>query len=79
LRKNLVEFLLGDRQGLTIVGPATIVKEIKQDPDKIQLFTQGGFPKKKEIDVKCNSKRLSENLKQPIFLVNFIIILLLIV
>jgi len=32
--------LLGNRSGLTIIGPANVVKEIKQDPDKIQLFTQ---------------------------------------
>jgi len=40
LRKVLVNFLMGDRHGLTIIGPATIVKEIKQDPDKIQLLTE---------------------------------------
>jgi len=39
LKKRLINLLLGDRHGLTIIGPATIVKEIKQDPDKIQLFT----------------------------------------
>jgi hypothetical protein len=48
LKKNLFELILGDRQGLTIIGPATIVKEIKQDPNKIQLFTQTGFPKRKK-------------------------------
>ncbi|MBN2458065.1 DUF2073 domain-containing protein [Candidatus Woesearchaeota archaeon] len=48
LKKNLVQLLLGDRQGLTIIGPATIVKEIKQDPDKIQLFTESGLPLKKK-------------------------------
>jgi hypothetical protein len=40
IKKNLVNFILGDRHGLTIIGPATVVKEIKQDPDKIQLFTK---------------------------------------
>lgn len=40
LKKNFINFLVGDRQGLTIIGPATIVKEIKKDPDKIQLFTK---------------------------------------
>lgn len=49
LKKKFVDILLGDRKGLTIVGPATIVKEIKQDPDKIQLFTElGKEPKKKK-------------------------------
>ena len=32
--------LLGDRQGMTIIGPASVVKEIKKDPNKIELFTQ---------------------------------------
>jgi hypothetical protein len=40
LKLKLVSFLLGNRRGLTIIGPAKIVKEIKQDPDKIQLFTE---------------------------------------
>ena len=40
VRSHFVNILLGDRQGLTIVGPASVVKEIKRDPNKIQLFTQ---------------------------------------
>jgi hypothetical protein len=32
--------VLGDRRGMTIIGPANVVQEIKQDPDKIQLFTK---------------------------------------
>ncbi|HLC97185.1 MAG TPA: DUF2073 domain-containing protein [Candidatus Nanoarchaeia archaeon] len=32
--------LLGDRQGLTIIGPASIVKKIEKNPDKIELFTR---------------------------------------
>ncbi len=48
LKKMLVNLILGDRHGFTIIGPATIVKEIKQDPDKIQLFTSNmPEPKKK--------------------------------
>jgi hypothetical protein len=39
-RNELLNFLLGNRQGLTIIGPATVVKEIKKDPNKIELFTQ---------------------------------------
>lgn len=39
MRQTFINMLLGDRQGLTIVGPASIVKEIKKDPNKIQLFT----------------------------------------
>ncbi len=40
IRDNFFGFLLGDRQGLTIIGPATIVKEIKKDPNKIELYTK---------------------------------------
>ncbi|MGM5487440.1 MAG: OapB/ArvB family protein [Nanobdellota archaeon] len=39
-RKMLSNLLLGDRQGMTIIGPASVVKEIKKDPSKIELLTQ---------------------------------------
>ena len=39
LKRTLARTLLGDKFGLTIVGPASIVKEIKKDPNKIELFT----------------------------------------
>ncbi len=39
LRKNFTSMILGDREGITIIGPATVVKEIRRDPNKIQLFT----------------------------------------
>lgn len=42
IRQVFINLLLGDRQGLTIIGPANVVKEIKQDPEKIQLFTKKG-------------------------------------
>lgn len=40
MKIKLVNLLLGNRHGFTIIGPAKIIKEIKQDPDKIQLFTE---------------------------------------
>lgn len=40
LRKNIVNLLIGYAQGLTIIGPATVIKEIKRNPDKIELFTK---------------------------------------
>ena len=40
VRNNFFGFLLGDRQGLTVIGPASIVTEIKKDPNKIELFTK---------------------------------------
>jgi hypothetical protein len=39
---------LGERQGLTIIGPASIVKEIKKDPNKIQLLTKPPAQKKRK-------------------------------
>ncbi len=32
--------LLGDRQGMTIIGPASVVKKIERNPNKIELYTQ---------------------------------------
>jgi hypothetical protein len=40
LKDKFIKMMLGDRQGFTVIGPATIVKEIKQDPGKLQLLTQ---------------------------------------
>ena len=39
VKEDIAHFLLRRRSGLTIVGPATIVKEIRKDPSKIELFT----------------------------------------
>jgi len=38
LKEKIIDMFLSDRQGLTLIGPATIVKEIRQDPDKLQLY-----------------------------------------
>ena len=38
LKSGMLEMLLGNRQGMTIIGPASIVKEIKKDPKKIELM-----------------------------------------
>lgn len=37
-KNDVLSFLLGDRQGLTIIGPANVVKSIKKDPHKIELY-----------------------------------------
>lgn len=39
MKTGFMNMLLGDRQGFTVIGPASIVKDIKKDPDKIELFT----------------------------------------
>ena len=40
LKGTFANILLGDRVGLTIIGPASIVKRIEKNPDKIELFTK---------------------------------------
>jgi hypothetical protein len=47
-KSKVAKILLGKKDGLTIIGPAMIVKEIKRDPNKIELFT---------LDSKKNGKR----------------------
>ncbi|MBI2112108.1 DUF2073 domain-containing protein [Candidatus Woesearchaeota archaeon] len=38
LKSGFANVLLGDRIGMTIIGPASIVKKIEKDPEKIELF-----------------------------------------
>ena len=40
MKGTFANILLGDRQGMTIIGPASIVKKIEKNPDKIELFTK---------------------------------------
>jgi hypothetical protein len=30
--------LVGDRESITLIGPATMIKEMKKDPSKIELM-----------------------------------------
>lgn len=48
-RAKLASMLVPDYNegGFTIIGPASIIKEIKKDPSKIQLITQGRTPRRK--------------------------------
>lgn len=48
VRNTVATLLLGDRQGFTIIGPASIVKKIERNPDKIELFTQEAAKAKKK-------------------------------
>lgn len=48
LRGIMASTLLGDRQGLTIVGPASVVKKIENNPDKIELFTRENRAKRRK-------------------------------
>ncbi|MFW6047458.1 MAG: OapB/ArvB family protein, partial [Candidatus Woesearchaeota archaeon] len=38
VKKFLLKIFAGNKIGLTLVGPAEIIKEIKQDPDKIDIL-----------------------------------------
>jgi hypothetical protein len=38
LRYGIAKRLIGDNSSLTVIGPASIIKEIKKDPKKIEVF-----------------------------------------
>jgi hypothetical protein len=40
LKNSVFDFLLGDRQGMTVIGPASIIKKIRKNPNKIELLTR---------------------------------------
>ena len=48
LKQDMVNFMLGHREGITIIGPASVIKDIKRDPNKIQLLVLSGGTKKKK-------------------------------
>jgi len=47
VRQGFFNFVLGNRQGLTVIGPANVVKQIKKDPTKIELLTTDAKKKRK--------------------------------
>ncbi len=38
MRRRVARILIGEQDAVTIIGPASIVREIRKDPSKIQLF-----------------------------------------
>jgi len=38
LRSGVSKFLVGDRASMTLIGPASMVREMKKDPSKIELM-----------------------------------------
>lgn len=42
LKRNLAKVLIGDRESATIIGPATMIREIKRDPSKMELMLKSG-------------------------------------
>ncbi len=40
VKNHLVKLLIGDREGMTVIGPANIIQEIRKNPNKIELYTK---------------------------------------
>jgi len=57
LKGAFVNMLMGDRIGLTVIGPASIIKEIKRDPSKFQLLAHAPHQPKKAHHKKAKAKR----------------------
>ena len=47
MKSGFMNTVLGDRQGLTVIGPATVISEIKKNPEKIELYTQEDSKRRK--------------------------------
>ncbi|MBD3203636.1 DUF2073 domain-containing protein [Candidatus Woesearchaeota archaeon] len=56
LRHAMIRLVLGNREGFTIIGPATIIKEMKRDPNKLQLSTV-------DKNIKIKKKKKTKNKK----------------
>ncbi|MEK6822322.1 MAG: DUF2073 domain-containing protein [Nanoarchaeota archaeon] len=44
---SFASMVLGNRAGMTVIGPASIIKSIKKDPDKIELLMEERRPRRK--------------------------------
>jgi hypothetical protein len=38
LKEKLIQFLAKERLGITVIGPSKIIKEIKMDPQKLEVL-----------------------------------------
>ena len=47
LKYDFLNMFFGDVQGFTVLGPSNVVKSIKQDPTKIEMYTQEAKKRKK--------------------------------
>ncbi len=56
LKGAFANLLLGDRQGFTIIGPASLVKKIERNPGKIELFTKDKGTEKANASKKTKKK-----------------------
>jgi len=46
VKDNIFKLFFGGARGMTVLGPANIIKEIKRDPNKLQLYTSANRGKK---------------------------------
>ena len=56
LKKEMVKYIVGNRDGITIIGPATIVREIKRDPNNMMLLTMHTTTRKSTSKKKSASR-----------------------
>jgi len=47
LKYDVLNMFFGDSQGFTVIGPSSIVKNIKKDPNKIELYTKEARKKRR--------------------------------
>jgi hypothetical protein len=40
IRHNIARILVGEQDAITIIGPASVVKDVKRDPKKMELMLQ---------------------------------------
>jgi len=40
VRRNIAKILVGEQDAITVIGPASVVKEMKKDPRKVELMLQ---------------------------------------
>ena len=41
MRHGMAKALVGDTEALTIIGPASVIKEMKRDPKKLEIMMSG--------------------------------------
>ena len=56
-KNRIINALLGNRTGFTVIGPANIVKQIKKDPNKIELLTSEKTNRKNKGNKRRNNKK----------------------
>ena len=40
VRRNIAKILVGEQDAITVIGPASVVKDMKKDPKKMELMLQ---------------------------------------